>query len=506
MIPIQRLLPLSGILAIALALGGCPQQVVEMTRELVPPRDYKPIYMTSTISLEKAIEEYRAGVPAGVTWERYSSGTGDSASGVTGHRSGPLAMDIRSVDDSRYPGEVELRAFIYDTTGRFVMGLAPPYYKGTESWRSRWPALIDSCSGTAVPIQNFEVTEVRQDRREPYALAFVLDQSGSMGNDKVRKLRTAVGRTLRIIKAGDKVATVKFGTRTEVDVPLTDDTAQYRREFMVENLSPPGGGGTALYDAALVGIDEVAAAPAGYKRAVILFTDGMDGNSRQKLDSVQRRAREKRVTIYTVAYGSADESVLRTIAAYTGGRMYRIYSNKEFPYVFADIYRGLNNYYRITYRPPECQGIHTVTAAVALPELGYNPLLADGRYDRSLFTPYDPVGSIALVSIEFDYGLATIRPESLPLVRQVADVLNNYPGMELEIRGHTDDKGGDAYNLKLSQDRAQSVADALASMGIAMKRLAVKGFGETTPLVPNDSDENRRKNRRTEFVITSRGD
>lgn len=504
MIATARLVFFFGIISLSLALTGCPQQVVELTRELVPPRDYKPIYMTSTISLEKALEEFKDAVKPGVNWSGYSSGSSDSTGGVTSRRSGPLAMDIRSVDDSRYPEEVELRAFIYDTAGRFVMGLAPPYYKGTGSWRSRWPRLVDSCAGRATVIDSFTVTEVRQDRREPYALAFVLDQSGSMGDDKVRKLRTAVGRTLRIIKAGDKVAAVKFGTRTEVDVPLTDDTARYRHGFIVENLLPPGGGGTALYDAAIVGIDEVATAPAGYKRAVILFTDGMDGNSRQKIEDVQRRAREKRVTLYTVAYGAADEEVMRTMAAYTGGRMYRIYSNKEFPYVFADIYRGLNNYYKITYRPPECQGIHTATASVALPELGYNPLMADGHYDRSLFTQYDPVGSIALVSIEFDYDRATIRPESLPRIREVADVLANNPKMAMEIRGHTDDKGSDEYNMKLSQDRAQAVADALAGMGIDRKRLTIKGFGESNPLVPNDSDENRRKNRRTEFVITRR--
>jgi outer membrane protein OmpA-like peptidoglycan-associated protein/Mg-chelatase subunit ChlD len=504
MIPTARYVFFLGIFSLSLALCGCPQQVVEMTREIVPPRDYKPIYMTSTIPLDKALEEFRDAARPGVKWSGYSSGASDSTGGMKSARSGPLAMDIRSVDDSRYPDEVELRAFIYDTAGRFVMGLAPPYYKESANWRARWPRLVDSCGGQATIIDSFTVTEVRQDRREPYALAFVLDQSGSMGDDKVRRLRTAVSRTLRIIKAGDRVAAVKFGTRTEVDVPLTDDTARYRREFTVENLLPPGGGGTALYDAAIVGIDEVATAPTGYKRAVILFTDGMDGNSHQRIEDVQRHAREKRVTLYTVAYGAADENVMRTMAAYTGGRMYRIYSNKEFPYVFADIYRGLNNYYRITYRPPACQGIHTATASVSLPELGYDPLMADGRYDRSLFTQYDPVGSVALVNVEFDYDRATIRPESIPSIREVADVLNANPKMTMEVRGHTDDKGGDEYNMKLSQDRAQAVADALAGMGIDRKRLTVKGFGKTMPLVPNDSDENRRKNRRTEFVITGR--
>jgi len=358
----------------------------------------------------------------------------------------------------------------------------------------------------ATAIDSFEVTEVRQDRREPYALSFVLDHSGSMGREKILRLRTAVSRTLKIIKAGDRVSTVKFGSKAQVDVPLTDDTARYRRDFIVENINPPGGGGTALYDAALVGINEVAQAPAGFKRAIILFTDGMDGNSTSEVEKVHRAAKEKKVTVYTVAYGEANEQVMRDMASYTGGRMYRIYSYKEFPYVFADIYRALNNYYRITYRPPQCQGVHTATASIALPELGYDRIAASGQYDRSLFMPFDEIGTVALVAIEFDYDKATIRPESMPRVQEVADVMRTYPAMELEIRGHTDDRGGNEYNLKLSQERAQAVAQALADMGIEQKRLTVKGFGEAQPLAPNDSDESRRRNRRTEFVITKRAD
>lgn len=516
---------------------GCPQHVVKLAEEIVPPKDYKPIYMTSTVPYDTIVKRYKesgGSIHVGGTGSSGtgssgtgSSGTGGSGTGSSGTSSsgtsssgtgtdtgiagassteiGPLAMDIRNVDDNRYPDEVELRAFIYDTSGRFVMGLAPPYFKGPGDWRARWPKLIDSCSGQAVSIDSFTVTEVRQDRREPYALSFVLDHSGSMGDEKIRRLRTAVGRTLRIIKKGDQVSTVKFGSRSMVDVPLTEDTARYRREFRVESIEPPGGGGTALYDAAIVGINEVARAPSTYKRAVILFTDGMDGNSRSTVEAVHRAARAKNVTLYTVAYGQANEEVMKNMASYTGGRMYRIYSYREFPYVFADIYRGLNNYYRITYRPPLCQGIHTATATVSLPEVGYDRLSSSGQYDRSLFTPFDSIGSIALVAIEFDYDKATIRSESMPRIEEVAAVLRTYPTMEMEIRGHTDDRGSDEYNLKLSQDRAQSVADALAGMGIDAKRITVKGYGESNPLVANDSDENRRKNRRTEFVITARG-
>jgi outer membrane protein OmpA-like peptidoglycan-associated protein len=471
-------------------MAGCPQQLEKMVEESLPPKDYKPVYMTSAIPFTRLAPA--AGAEA--------TGAGSNGGGTAG--SGNVAMEIRTVDDSRYPGEVELRAFVYDSSGRFVMGLAPPYFAGKGNYHNYWNRLVDSCSGNAVPIDSFTVTEVRQDRREPYALSFILDHSPSMGEQRALKLQDAVRRTLRIIKPGDMVSVIKFTKDVLTEVPLTADSTKYRSLFKVDGLEGYSGG-TAIFDAAAAGIEEVSAAPAGYKKALILFTDGGDNSSRTTIDSVLRLARRSHAAIYTIAYGLAEEEPLRDLAGYSGGRMYRIYSSKEFVFVFADIYRRLNNYYRITYRAPECQGLHTATAGLAIPELNLH-LAADGHYDRSIFTPFDKVGEIAFVNIEFDYDKATIRPESMPLVQGVAQTMLSSPTLHIEIRGHTDDRGGDDYNQKLSEERAQAVADALASMGVDRSRLSVKGFGESRPLVPNDSEENRRKNRRTEFVITAR--
>ncbi len=92
----------------------------------------------------------------------------------------------------------------------------------------------------------------------------------------------------------------------------------------------------------------------------------------------------------------------------------------------------------------------------------------------------------------------------MPRLSEVAEVMRTYPTMKLEIRGHTDDQGSDEYNLNLSRQRAETVAGALMEMGIERRRLTVEGFGESRPVVPNSSEENRKRNRRTEFVITAR--
>ncbi len=490
-------------------LASClPHQIERKVEEVLPEDGRRPVYMTSTVQLGALLEQYRDRIDLNAIGRagEGSSGTssGTSTEGTAGPGGGaPIDMEIRSISDARYPNEVELRAFVYDTSGRFVMGLAPPHFAGKGTYRDYWRTLTDSCRGTAVPIDSFSVVEVRQDRREPYALAFVLDHSPSMTEPVARRLQEAVKKVLTVIKPGDQIAAVKFTSTMKVEVPLTSDSALFRNQFQVDGLAGYGGG-TAVYDAAVTGIREVSRSPSSFRRAIILFSDGGDNSSDSTVEAVHRLARENRVTIYTVAYGLAEEDILKNLATYTGGRFYRMFSQREFIYVFADIYRSLNNYYKITYRPPECEGVHTAKVSLDIPELGRRNMIDHGVYDRSVLTPFDPVGTIVFVNIEFDYNEATIRPESTPLVRNMADVMLANPSIALEVRGHTDDQGGEDYNRKLSERRAEAVLEELVGMGVPRKRLTSVGYGESQPLVPNSSDENRRKNRRTEFVIVAK--
>lgn len=500
------LLSLAGIGA-SLALGGCPQHVNALIEEALPPEDYRPVYLTSSVGFEELVRERGGGARArGDEEEMGRAGDEGRTRGAGGtgttEREGELAMEIRNVDARRYPEVVELRAFVSDGSGRFVTGLAPPHFAGRGNYREYWRRLVDSCAGQAVTIDSFVVTEVREDRREPLAIAYALDHSGSMGELRTRKLREAIERTMRLIRRGDRVSVLTFTTEPRLEIPLTGDSGVFRR-FRGDDLSTYGGG-TALYDGALSAISQLASAPPSHRRSLIIFSDGGDNDSDSSLAAVNRAAQEQRVTIYTIAYGQAEEDPLRDLAMYTGGKFYRIYSTKEFPFVFADIYRRMNNYYLITYRPPDCRALHTATATLEIPELVDDRMLASGIYDRSLFTPFTEVGDITFANIEFDYDQATIRPESQPWIRAVATSMQRYPKMVIEVRGHTDDRGSDEYNLDLSRRRAQAVADALVALGIGGSRLRVQGFGETRPLGANDSEANRMRNRRTEFVILAR--
>jgi OOP family OmpA-OmpF porin len=110
-------------------------------------------------------------------------------------------------------------------------------------------------------------------------------------------------------------------------------------------------------------------------------------------------------------------------------------------------------------------------------------------------------GSVALHNILFDTGKASIKPESSSALSVIAEVLKSDPSLKLEIQGHTDNVGGAAANLKLSQDRAAAVKGYLVqTSGIAADRLTTSGFGDTKPVAPNTSEEGRAQNRRVELV------
>ncbi len=110
---------------------------------------------------------------------------------------------------------------------------------------------------------------------------------------------------------------------------------------------------------------------------------------------------------------------------------------------------------------------------------------------------------VILKNIFFDFDKATLRQESFPELDRVVELLNKNPNIKVEISGHTDSKGSDEYNKKLSHARAKSVVEYLISKGISAVRLTYKGYGEEQPVATNDTEEGRQMNRRVEFKVIS---
>ncbi len=115
--------------------------------------------------------------------------------------------------------------------------------------------------------------------------------------------------------------------------------------------------------------------------------------------------------------------------------------------------------------------------------------------------PVQPSGSTVRMKIEFDIDSAVIRSSAYPALRTLGKALG-HPDVKKKricIKGHTDSDGSDEHNLQLSYDRAWAVLSFLVHhTGVDVKNLHVMGYGESNPLVPNDSSYNKQKNRRVE--------
>lgn len=112
------------------------------------------------------------------------------------------------------------------------------------------------------------------------------------------------------------------------------------------------------------------------------------------------------------------------------------------------------------------------------------------------------VGQIVrLNNVFFDFDKWDLRPESFVELDRVVRLLEENPAIEIEMSAHTDSYGSDEYNFKLSDNRARSVRNYILSKGIPETRIISQGYGETKPVAPNDTDENRQLNRRVEFKI-----
>jgi outer membrane protein OmpA-like peptidoglycan-associated protein len=112
-----------------------------------------------------------------------------------------------------------------------------------------------------------------------------------------------------------------------------------------------------------------------------------------------------------------------------------------------------------------------------------------------------PGDAVVLQNIQFEFNSSTLTEDSQAGIAMLTAFLKRNPELKVELAGHTDDVGNANYNLKLSSERAVVVRDALIGKGIDGNRLTAKGYGSAKPLVPNDNDEHRAVNRRTEMIV-----
>jgi len=108
--------------------------------------------------------------------------------------------------------------------------------------------------------------------------------------------------------------------------------------------------------------------------------------------------------------------------------------------------------------------------------------------------------------VSFDFNSAQLKSTFYTPLNKIADIMKRYPRTQITIVGHTDSVGSDEYNLRLSLQRANAVAEYLIMRGVAKFRLGTEGHGEMEPIASNDSEEGRARNRRVEIFVVPNSD
>lgn len=147
--------------------------------------------------------------------------------------------------------------------------------------------------------------------------------------------------------------------------------------------------------------------------------------------------------------------------------------------------------------------LQKLTSGVELniPEFGVeNKLLTFIKSDK----PVDKTTWFDFDRLTFETGAATLKPESQEQLKNIAEILKAYPAVNIKLGGYTDNTGNAASNLKLSQDRANSVRTELEKSGVDKDRLEAEGYGQEHPVASNDTEEGRAQNRRISIRVTKK--
>jgi outer membrane protein OmpA-like peptidoglycan-associated protein len=353
-----------------------------------------------------------------------------------------------------------------------------------------------------VDVKNFNVREFGAKDSIPYNIVLTVDYSGSMSG-VMDAIFTGTNLFVNLKMDYDKIGITTFNKEFDQKVPLTQDK---QKILSLYNTRKERGIGmfSAVYDAVLKNIEMYEGTSDEVPRVLVIFSDGDDNYSKKEIGELMDKAKEKKIHIFSVAFGYSKDDNLRFMAKYTGGKFYKAYTKEELIAIFRDIYMSLRYYYLISYHPPKFWGYHKVRSYLSIPGRTLDTLWAEADYNTSDLMPWDKVGTAFSRPINFDFDKFEIKEESFYILDEIADVMLSDPKLKLEIQGHTDNIGGIEYNLTLSENRAKSVFDAIVARGVEASRLRYRGFGFSRPISNNETPEGQAKNRRTEFVVLAK--
>jgi len=407
-----------------------------------------------------------------------------------------MHMEISRIETKSYPQEIRLFAKIYDTTGHYITHIAPPYRNDQRYWY----LLKEKLGKSTVAIDSFRVREYGDADSIPYAIMLSVDFSGSM-TGVMDAIAMGTELFVNMKQPQDRIGISTFTKDYTLKVPMWKDKEIIVNTFKSTFLEGQGYY-SGLYDAILKSMDAFTSEiPDTVPKVIVVFSDGEDNYSKTRLKAILDTAKTKGVNIFTVGFGYPNDEIMRQIAQYTGGKYYRAKTKEELIAIFLDIYRSLRNFYKISYKAPEYYGIHRVKLGL---DFSSDTIICDGEYDTAPLGPGFDVSDGFKYPIQFDFNSSIVREESMIRIDELAELMQRYPKLRLEIQGHTDNIGGEEFNQRLSDARAKSVMQEMIKRGIEEKRLRARGFGMSQPVAPNDSERNRALNRRTQFIVLAK--
>ncbi len=508
----------------ALLLDDKNKPVIVITKDLYDnPKEITPMQIQSTMVTFNKEKEISNDVPPPRNYEYVPIANFKHISEIPDSVLANLYFKTIELGDS-----IGIQMHLMDNHGNYYYGASEP------EWMHIWSALkVLYPDGKVRQLKNYEVLEFREETAPPTAIAIVLDHSGSMGNARTIKLQEAVGEFIRTKTKHDAIAILKYDQRVGIDVPLSNDMETLLKEL--EIIGQQGyGGTTALIDATNKAVLLLRENTDYSRKAVIVFTDGNENSSRIPKTDVLDKSLKSDINIYTIGLGEyISEHYLKSLSYLTKGSFHHIYGQESFDWIFKDIYKKMKNYYEIKFQTG-VKGEHKAMIELTLDNNRKDTLIADfynETGDKTKTTSGLPVRVIAtdtaqntdeinklingeiaeiieknaelkkLPYVEFIFDKTIIVDQYRKNIDSVYLYMKKNPKIKIELQGHTDFYGSDAYNIKLSQRRAEKVKQLLIDKGIDEKRIYIRYYGEKRPKDSRKTDDARARNRRVEFNV-----
>ena len=395
-----------------------------------------------------------------------------------------VQIEVRSVDISHFPSaSVILDA--RDTTGAHYPALKK---NDLQLYQDGLPVTITS------------IEKMSSSNSLPVDIVFVIDQTGSM-RQEVNEVKANIFEfTSRLASRGVdyRLGLITFSDRIERRKEFTEDVNAFIGH--IDNITIGGGGDSP--ENALEGLAEATTLKfrQSAQKIFILVTDATyhqkgdrgDGRTDFTTESMAAFLKKNVVRLFAITPGKIAE--YRVLTSATRGKQFDIV--QDFSSILDEFSESITNLYAVKYLikadvPPE---------KIVL-EIRNNQNEVVVKQDVAVL---EVDKKFILENILFDFNRATFDQSFVTELLNILNMLRTYPGMHVEIRGHTDFLGSDEYNFALSDARARAVKKYFVDRGIAATRLATRGMGKSHPVAPNDSEIGRRLNRRTEIIITQK--